>query len=237
MNFFRVKNWESFQHYKNRNPPWIKLYSDLLDDYNFSCLQDASKLHLVMIWLLASRNNNKLPTSEKWIQQRIGASEKVDLSVLIESGFIEIIPNKNNEIHNVEQDAITMLAECEQNAIPEKRREENTCLESRKPKSATRKRLFSDEDLQIANEFFESLLTDNPNMKKPNLNSWADKIRLMRERDNRLVSDIRDIWYWARGDDFWSVNILSPDKLRKQFDQLAVRANQEQQVDLPEMRY
>jgi len=26
----RVKNWGKFQHYKDRNPPWIKLHRGLL---------------------------------------------------------------------------------------------------------------------------------------------------------------------------------------------------------------
>src|SRR5690606_19747530 len=33
--YLTVKNFERFQHYKDRNPPWIKLYNDLLDDYEF----------------------------------------------------------------------------------------------------------------------------------------------------------------------------------------------------------
>lgn len=27
---FKVRNWEQFQHYKDRNPPWIKLHFALL---------------------------------------------------------------------------------------------------------------------------------------------------------------------------------------------------------------
>jgi len=26
----KVKNWEKYQHYKDRNPPWIKLHFELL---------------------------------------------------------------------------------------------------------------------------------------------------------------------------------------------------------------
>src|SRR5687768_18068275 len=52
-------NFESFQHYKDRAPPWIKLYNELLDDYEFGQLPDASKMHLVAIWLLASRSDRK----------------------------------------------------------------------------------------------------------------------------------------------------------------------------------
>jgi hypothetical protein len=35
-----IKNWSEFQHYKDRNPPWIKLHRALLDDYAFAALPD-----------------------------------------------------------------------------------------------------------------------------------------------------------------------------------------------------
>ena len=73
MRYFRVKNFERFQHYKDRSPPWIKLYNDLLDDYAFTCLQDASKLHQILIWLVASRTGNKLPV----INRLCGNSDSV----------------------------------------------------------------------------------------------------------------------------------------------------------------
>jgi hypothetical protein len=87
---FSVKNFERFQHYKDRSPPWIKLYNELLDDYSFGLLPDASKLHLVAIWLLASRSNNRIPHDPNWIARRISATEKVDLELLRTSGFIEV---------------------------------------------------------------------------------------------------------------------------------------------------
>jgi len=84
-----------------------------------------------------------------------------------------------------------------------------------------------DDDLQVAEEFFESLLLVNPCHKKPNLETWARCIRLMRERDGRTVAQIRYLWKWARGDPFWQSNILSPEKLRKQFDALVVKIKTE----------
>jgi hypothetical protein len=86
---FSVANFEKFQHYRDRSPPWIKLYNELLDDYAFGLLPDASKVHLVLIWLLASRSNNCLPFDPLWIAKRIGATEKVDLTRLLSAGFIE----------------------------------------------------------------------------------------------------------------------------------------------------
>ena len=123
--YFRVKNFEEFQHYKDRSPPWIKLYNDLLDNYEFACLQDASKLHLVMIWLLASRNENRLILDAKWIGARINATEEVNLEVLIASGFIEKLEGNQQQAEPLKCDS-GLIADVEQVAIPEreKRREE-----------------------------------------------------------------------------------------------------------------
>ncbi len=115
--YLRVKNWERFQHYKRRNPPWIRLYNELLDDYAFSRLQDASKWHAVGIWLLASRFDNRIPDDPHWIAQRINARSALNMPELLSAGFIERY-----------QDASVMLASCEQNSIPEAETEteENT---------------------------------------------------------------------------------------------------------------
>lgn len=87
---FSVKNWDTFQHYKDRNPPWIKLHNHLLDDYDFECLPDATKCHLLCIWMLASRTNNEMVFDNSWVKRKIGANSSVDLELLISVGFIEL---------------------------------------------------------------------------------------------------------------------------------------------------
>lgn len=123
MEYIQVKNWDNFQHYKDRTPPWIKLYNHLLDDFEFSCLPDASKAHLLSIWLLASRTNNKIPNNARWIGNKINATEEVNLNILIEYGFIELISSKNNKLQEAEQDASIPLQEAEQDACLERERE------------------------------------------------------------------------------------------------------------------
>ena len=115
MKFFQVRNWDQFQHYKDRSPIWIKLYNDLLDNYNFTCLPDASKAHLVAIWMLASRNNNRLPQDKRWLEARICATESLDLELLFSSGFIEEITDKNQQVRGMEQSASSLLASRKQN--------------------------------------------------------------------------------------------------------------------------
>lgn len=86
--YLSVKNWKDFQHYKDRNPPWIKLHRDLLRDYEFQCLQDASKLHLMLIWLLASQMDNKIPADENFIKNQLGIKGKLCLKELIDKGYL-----------------------------------------------------------------------------------------------------------------------------------------------------
>ncbi len=107
---FSVTNFEKFQHYRDRAPPWIKLYHDVLDDYRFARLPDAAKAHLMGIWLLASRTDNKIPLDPEWVGKRIGATATVDLDALRDAGFIVFGEG--------------MLAGREQVASLEKRREE-----------------------------------------------------------------------------------------------------------------
>ena len=84
----KVRNFEKFQHYKDRSPIWIKLYRSLLRDYEFGRLPDASRAHLMLIWLLASETGNELPNDAAWIGRQINASDPVDLDLLIRSGFL-----------------------------------------------------------------------------------------------------------------------------------------------------
>ena len=57
----RVKNWDKFQHFKDRTPPWIKLYRDLLDDLEWHELDATAAKALVSIWIIASENRGELP--------------------------------------------------------------------------------------------------------------------------------------------------------------------------------
>ena len=120
MRYIKIINWDKFQHYSHRNPPWIKLHKDLLNDYKFSCLQDASKLHLMLIWLLASQMDNLIPDDEVWIQQKLCLNEKVDIKTLIKHWFIEYSSD--------------MLATCKQSATTETETETEAKSETEKRK-------------------------------------------------------------------------------------------------------
>ena len=90
----RVRGFDALQHYKDRNPVWIKLYCSILEDYDFQQLADAAKFHLVGLMLLASRLNNRFPDDSVWLASKIGANEKIEIEILIGSGFLEVVSDK-----------------------------------------------------------------------------------------------------------------------------------------------
>jgi len=68
MSSYRIKGWEKFQHFKDRMPPWVKLYRELLDDLDWHNLEAESAKVLVMLWLIASEDKDregKLPNTKK----------------------------------------------------------------------------------------------------------------------------------------------------------------------------
>ena len=81
-----VKNWNTFQHYGKRNPPWIKLHRAILDDYAFCALPDVSKAHLMLLWLYASQNNGSVPHDVPFLERKLSISN-LDIDVLIQHGF------------------------------------------------------------------------------------------------------------------------------------------------------
>ena len=82
-------------------------------------MQDASKLHLILIWLLASQRNNLLPYDPEWIKQTIHATENVDLDVLRDAGFILLKSDAPDSKDIMTQDASKTLAHCLQDADTE----------------------------------------------------------------------------------------------------------------------
>lgn len=119
----KPKNWEKFQHYKQRCPPWIKVYRTLLDDRDFMCLPVASKALAMMLWLLASEHSDGIieGVPADWaFRLRMTDNELLAaLKPLIDNGMF--------------LDASMMLAECLQGACPETENREREESKSKPP--------------------------------------------------------------------------------------------------------
>jgi DNA-binding Lrp family transcriptional regulator len=78
-------------------------------------------------------------------------------------------------------------------------------------------------EIGLSKYLFSRIYGNFPNTKEPNYQAWAKVIDLMLRIDKRTPEEIRSVITWAQGDSFWSKNILSTEKLRKQYDQLNIK--------------
>lgn len=140
----RPKNWDDFQHYKDRRPTWIKLHRTLLDDYDFHSLPVASRALAPMLWLLAGDYEEaKIPLDYSMLAFRFRMSQRdleQAIKPLIDKGFF-----------NLYDDASGLLAECLPREETEKSREEK---EKRKAPGLSASDLVNmGVDSQVAEDF------------------------------------------------------------------------------------
>ena len=124
----KIKNWSKFQHFKDRKPPWVKLYRDVLDDLEWHELDPLASKVLVMCWLIASEDEGRLPNT-KTLAFRLRMTEKQTLESI------------NRLSHWLEQDDISVISEqyqtdsleTERETETEKEKKQNTQRGSRLP--------------------------------------------------------------------------------------------------------
>lgn len=118
------KNWEQFQHYKKRNPPWIRLYRGLIDNHEFQCLPVASRALAPMLWVLAGEYpDGVFDGSAKILAFRLRSTEKEieeAFGPLIDAGFFELYEGSATDLlARRKQVASRPLARCNSNATAE----------------------------------------------------------------------------------------------------------------------
>jgi hypothetical protein len=118
----QIRNWKKFQHFKDRKPPWVKLYRDILDDLDWHELDATASKVLIMCWLIASEDDGRLPPV-KTLAFRLRMSEKQTIDCL------------NKLSHWLEQDDISVISDRYQSDSLETETETET--ETKKDKKAT----------------------------------------------------------------------------------------------------
>lgn len=97
----------------------------------------------------------------------------------------------------------------------------------KKEVNKSRKFTFDDTHMKLANLLWSHVKKNFPNTKEPNLESWANDIRLMMERDNRTIAEIKGVIEWSQNHDFWYANIRSTSKLREKYEDMYAQADRE----------
>lgn len=75
-------------------------------------------------------------------------------------------------------------------------------------------------EFRLASYLFKYIKRNNPKAKEPNLQVWSKQFDYILRLDKRDIEEVKEVIKWCQGDTFWYRNILSPDKLRKQYDRL-----------------
>src|SRR5436853_3744382 len=100
-----LRGWARFQHYKDRDPPWVKLYRDLFSSESWVLGTDISRLVQVASILLAARYMNRIPLQWSLLKKvsSLDCSEKQFLQAvkhLESTNFLEIqqCPEQTNGV-------------------------------------------------------------------------------------------------------------------------------------------
>lgn len=88
-----IPNWRRFQHYRNRQPPWIKVYTELNSSDEWLALSLSARGLLVTCWLEYARSRGQLRIEQ--IRGMFGPGFKhAYLESLRDAGLIRIVASK-----------------------------------------------------------------------------------------------------------------------------------------------
>lgn len=85
----RIRNWAKYQHYKDRNPPWIKLHVEILQSEDWVTLDDASKLLAIVCMVVAAKGNGEFNGNPDYLKRVAYLDKRPNLKPLIDCGFLE----------------------------------------------------------------------------------------------------------------------------------------------------
>lgn len=111
-------------------------------------------------------------------------------------------------------------------------------------KKTSRKQVYDvDSDYyKLATFMKDEIMKNSPNMKEPNLQKWANDFRLLIEVDKKKVppaeikSEVSRLIRWVQQDSFEMAVILSPSSLRRRYDSLVLKMNNDSQPKQKEGR-
>lgn len=216
-NYLRVKNWREFQVYKDRKPPFLRLYRKLLKDPTFMGLSDAQRWHLVGCWLLAADTvEGTLPLDEEQARFELRPTlEDPILQPLIDAGFL--IVQDDTEPYSPVQSR-TKTTKIIQNDTPENRVQSTESTEYRAQNG-----LSASDVVEEWNKIAEQLgLERCRNLGKTRSGQFRARRKeaFFRENWREAMADIPNLeaFYILRTPGKWCINLeffLRPDSVAK----------------------
>ncbi len=176
----KIKNWSSYQSYKDRRPPWIRFHRTILDNYDFQSMTAESRSLLPMLWLLACEHCDPksgiidLDTNKIAFRLRITNNEVSKSLIELESaGFIDCNETVTKPLQN-SIDPVTTETETETET-----------------KAETDKDLSTNVD--FVSEIFDFwIVTMSKNTSSTKLTSKRKKAINARIKDGYTIEQIKD---------------------------------------------
>lgn len=173
--------------------------------------------------------NHRILTS-KGIQLRYLEATTRRQEVKILKDYLLICKPKVNDYKNLVIDGVNDNINPTQDVVNDDINPQSKVKKSKEEnKQSSPKQVYDEQSIhyQLALRLHQNILTNNPDYKKPNLQKWANDVRLMMDQDKRTEEQISYLMDWVQQDSFWKSNILSPSKLREKFDQLVIRVKED----------
>lgn len=104
----KVRNWEKFQHYKDRRPPWIKLHFALLSSKDWVMLSDSERVLAIACMLVASQSDldpGHFDADPEYIKRVAYLNSAPDFKPLLDHGFLKVIEADDSECKRMLADA------------------------------------------------------------------------------------------------------------------------------------
>lgn len=242
MDTFRVRNWRKYQRYTDRRPKWISVYTTIREDIEFTAVSaglpiptDAEMGQIIGLYCLAARYDDPdqnpdgpdLPMDSAWIQKHANLTSAPDLKRLASLCVIEC--NKLSQTDTETSHTFGRFCASENSTVQQRRGEESTGFALKRdadtPASPAPDRPEAE---RLCRQLADAIRDNRPTAKLPEPGTaawdrWTADMDLMLRRDHRTEQEAASVIAWCQRDDFWKANILSPSKLRKQYDTLALQ--------------
>ncbi|EKY7872221.1 replication protein [Enterococcus faecium] len=218
------------------NTGYVKLHRKVMNSFVWT------NPYMYKLWSLclmkASHENRKILFNGKEIQVNSGSVwrwlkqfEKNGMLNIKSTTKYSVISIKNWSLYQSSEQQMNIKRTTSEQQVHTNKNEKNYKNEKNNKTSSSqprKKRVYDTDSVYyiLAEELFKQIC-QNQEIKKPNLQSWADNIRKMIEIDKRTENQVRGMIEWSQHNVFWASNILSAKKLREKYDTMAAQANRD----------
>ena len=222
---------------------WFKHYSDSLDDPFIQGLIDQFGASGYMMWfglieIIAKESNSKLTgkidIDPIYLCRKLRRrSTKVEEFLRSCSTSGKLLVTFSELKWNIE---IPKMLELKDNYTKDLQATSNK-LSPEKEKEKEKEKDYSQNSCEVllSELLFSLIILRDEKHKKPNIQKWAIHIGRLIRIDKRSEEEIMRVIKWSQQDDFWQNNILSTEKLRKQYGNLILKMNRRNSGGLREV--